>query len=62
MKIWYIFIFSTNWRCMWKKESSNEKDVVEGASEGSLEFVMMRRDGVEVYFLFLYTCDICWIF
>ena len=47
---------------MWKKESSDEKGVEEGDSEGSLEFIIRRRDDVEVYFLFLYTCDVCWLF
>ena len=40
----------------------DEKGVEEEDSEGSLEFVMRRRDGVEVCFLFLYTYDVCWLF
>ena len=37
----------------------DEKGVEEEDSEGSLEFVMKRRDSVEVYFLCLYTCNVC---
>ena len=42
-----------------KDENLDEKGVEEGDFEGSLKFVIRRRDGVEVCFLFPYTCNVC---
>ena len=48
----YFYFFQQIEDICEKKESSNEKGVEEQDSEGSLEFVMIRRDDVEVCFYF----------